>query len=48
VNLTHIYRVYGVDFSGAKDAGRRIWIATGIIKEEFLELVKLVNREMNK
>jgi Protein of unknown function (DUF429) len=25
-------RVYGVDFSGARDAGRRIWIAEGIVE----------------
>lgn len=25
--------VYGIDFSGARDAGRRIWIARGIIEE---------------
>jgi hypothetical protein len=25
--------VYGVDFSGARDAGRKIWIARGIIEE---------------
>ena len=25
--------VYGIDFSGARDAGRRIWIACGIIEE---------------
>lgn len=25
-------RVYGVDFSGARDAGRKIWIATGRIR----------------
>jgi hypothetical protein len=29
-------RVYGVDFSGAKDAGRRIWIASGTMVEETL------------
>jgi len=28
--------VYGVDFSGAKEAGRKIWIAHGIIKEDVL------------
>ena len=30
--------VYGVDFSGAKDAGRRIWIATGSIRGKKLEI----------
>lgn len=28
--------IYGVDFSGAKDAGKRIWIARGLIKEDAL------------
>jgi hypothetical protein len=28
--------VYGVDFSGARDAGRRIWIARGSIEEDGL------------
>jgi len=28
--------VYGVDFSGARDAGRKIWIAHGIIEEDVL------------
>jgi len=28
LNPTHIRWVHGVDFSGAKDAGRKIWIAT--------------------
>jgi hypothetical protein len=30
--------VYGVDFSGAKDAGKRIWIACGTAKEEGLQI----------
>jgi hypothetical protein len=30
--------IYGVDFSGASDAGRKIWIAGGIIKEGFLQI----------
>src|SRR5215218_3583910 len=29
-------RVYGVDFSGAKDAGRSIWIAGAVIDNETL------------
>jgi hypothetical protein len=33
-------RVYGVDFSGAEDAGKRIWIASGTAMEEML-LVKM-------
>ena len=32
--------VYGVDFSGANDAGRRIWIACGIIKEDRLSVAE--------
>ncbi len=31
-------RVYGVDFSGAKDAGKKIWIASGIIEEDTLRI----------
>lgn len=33
--------VYGVDFSGARDAGTRIWIAQGVIRQEALLIVKL-------
>ena len=29
-------RVHGIDFSGAKDAGRRIWMASGIIEGDIL------------
>lgn len=32
VNSTDIRWVHGVDFSGAKDAGRKIWITTGLIR----------------
>jgi hypothetical protein len=28
--------VYGVDFSGARDAGKKIWIARGLIQEDVL------------
>jgi hypothetical protein len=28
--------VYGVDFSGAKEAGKKIWIARGVIEEDVL------------
>lgn len=28
--------VYGIDFSGARDAGKKIWIARGIIEEDVL------------
>jgi len=31
-------RVYGVDFSGAVDAGRRIWIASGVIEKRALRI----------
>ncbi len=31
-------RVFGIDFSGASDAGRKIWIAGGIIKEGLLQI----------
>jgi len=26
--------IYGIDFSGAQDAGKKIWIAEGIVKAE--------------
>ena len=29
-------RIYGVDFSGAKDAGKKIWIAEGVVKGDSL------------
>ncbi len=31
-------RVYGVDFSGAKDAGKKIWIASGVIEDGVLRI----------
>lgn len=31
-------RIYGVDFSGAKDAGKKIWIAGGVIEGEMLRI----------
>lgn len=34
----NIRRVYGVDFSGAKDAGKRIWIASGEVRDGTLEI----------
>jgi hypothetical protein len=34
----HPDRVYGVDFSGAKDAGKRIWIAGGAIEGATLRI----------
>jgi len=30
------HHIYGIDFSGAKDAGKKIWIAKGIVKWETL------------
>ena len=30
------HHIYGIDFSGAKDAGNKIWIAKGIIEENTL------------
>ncbi|WP_407354929.1 hypothetical protein [Methanolobus sp. WCC5] len=32
-------RIYGVDFSGAKDAGRKIWISEGIVDGDGLVLL---------
>jgi hypothetical protein len=32
-------RVYGVDFSGAQDAGRRIWVAHGAVESEGLRIL---------
>ena len=31
-------RVYGADFSGAKDAGKRIWVAEGVVHGETLRI----------
>ena len=28
--------VYGIDFSGARDAGKKVWIARGIIQQDVL------------
>jgi hypothetical protein len=36
VGATGYRRVYGIDFSGAKDAGYRIWIASGVVDEDTL------------
>jgi len=41
VNTNHIRWVHGVDFSGAEDAGRRIWIATCTIKGKLLEVEQI-------
>jgi len=39
------HRVYGVDFSGARDAGQRIWLARGSIEENSLEVLDLFQAE---
>ena len=28
--------IYGIDFSGAQDAGKKIWIAEGVVKTDSL------------
>jgi len=28
--------IYGIDFSGAQDAGKKIWIAEGVVKDDSL------------
>jgi len=33
-------RIYGIDFSGAKDAGSKIWISSGVISENILQIDK--------
>ena len=37
--------VYGVDFSGANDAGKKIWIARGIIEEDMLLITECFQAE---
>ena len=37
--------IYGVDFSGAKDAGKKIWIAKGIIEKSILQIEKCEKAE---
>jgi len=37
--------IYGVDFSGAKDAGKKIWIARGVIREEILSITECFQAE---
>jgi len=41
MDTSHIRYVHGVDFSGAEDAGKSIWIATGIIKGKTLEIEEI-------
>ena len=36
--VAHIKQVFGVDFSGASDAGRKIWIAAGSIEDDTLHI----------
>lgn len=31
-------RVFGIDFSGARDAGKKIWVVFGIIEEDTLRI----------
>ncbi len=37
--------IYGVDFSGAKDAGKKIWIAKGVIENSILQIEKCEKAE---
>ena len=37
--------VYGIDFSGARDAGKKIWIARGIIQEDVLLIIECFKAE---
>ena len=30
------HHIYGIDFSGAQDAGKKIWIAEGVVKTDSL------------
>lgn len=39
--------IYGVDFSGAKDAGKKVWITAGAIKEGALTIVMCSSIEGN-
>lgn len=36
--MSTVNRIYGVDFSAAKDAGRRIWIARGVVGGDTLRI----------
>jgi hypothetical protein len=38
MGATGYRRVYGVDFGGAKDAGNRIWIASGVVAKDTLPI----------
>jgi len=41
MDTSHIRYVHGVDFRGAEDAGKSIWIATVIIKGKTLEIEEI-------
>ncbi len=41
MDTRHIRYVYGVDFSGAQDACKKIWVSTGIIKGKTLEIEEI-------
>lgn len=43
--MNHVRRIYGVDFSGAAHAGRKIWIAAGVIEGESLRIEECVRGE---
>ena len=34
--MTKLQAIYGIDFSGARDAGNKIWIAKGVSDSETL------------
>ena len=36
MGVTNYRRIYGIDFSGAKDAGKKIWIASGTVEQDGL------------
>lgn len=38
-------RINGIDFSGAKDAGRKIWMAGGAIEGDILEIKECLMAE---
>jgi hypothetical protein len=36
--------IYGIDFSGAQDAGKKIWIAEGVVKTDSVLIEDCKNR----
>ena len=40
MNIDKIKTVYGIDFSGAVDAGKKIWISKGVIKGKKFQIVE--------